>query len=219
MLVRVLLLLTVMCQLLSAVVVDRVAIIVGRRVVKTSDIERDLRVTQFVNRQPLNLSAEAKRGVADRMITQELIRQELMNGGYTEPGQDDVTAYLQQLRNDRFKGSEEQLHLELSRYGLSEPQLRQYLLWQLTVLRFIDQRFRPGVLVTDEDVRDYYDEHHAEMVKANPAKNSLQELDPKIRETISGERVNKSFEEWLQQTKERTRVEYREAAFEGTLPK
>ena len=50
----------------------------------------------------------------------------------------------------------------------TEDQLRRYLQWQLTVLRFIDQRFRPGVLVTEEEVRAYYDEHRAELQKANP---------------------------------------------------
>ena len=47
----------------------------------------------------------------------------------------------------------------MKRYGLTEPKLREQLLWQLTVLQFIDERFRGGVVVTDDDVRDYYDEH------------------------------------------------------------
>jgi hypothetical protein len=51
----------------GAVVVDRVAIIVGKRVVKTSDLERDLRVSQFLNREPLDLSPATRRKVADRL--------------------------------------------------------------------------------------------------------------------------------------------------------
>ncbi|HYI93856.1 MAG TPA: hypothetical protein VEX68_09955 [Bryobacteraceae bacterium] len=196
--------------LLSAtVVLDRVAIIVGRRVVKTSDIERDLRASQFVNGEPVNVSMEAKRKVADRLIVQELVRQETMNGGYSQPNERDVDALLQPQHRDAAA---------LTRYSLTAEQLRRYLLWQLTVLRFIDERFRPGVLVTDEDVRDYYEKHRRELEKAYPKSNSLEALTPKIREIISGELVNQRFEEWIEETKRRTRIEYRDAAFGGTAP-
>lgn len=200
-----LLLLSIAAGMTGAVVLDRVAVIVGKRAVKTSDLERDLRATQFLNRQPLDLSTAAKRKAADRLVEQEMIRQEIQSGGYSQPTEQDATAFLAQLRRDRFNGSDPQMRAALSRYGLSEDQLREYLLWQLTVLRFIDQRFRPGVLVTDEDVHAYAQEHN--IANSGPAQ------DAKIRETITGERVNQSFEEWLDQTKRRTRVVYRDAAF------
>jgi hypothetical protein len=197
----------------GAVVIDRVAVIVGKRVIKTSDIDLNVRVSQFMNVEPLNLSEAEKRKVADRLVVQELIWQEMMSGGYSQPTDQDVNAYLQQLVRDRFKGSEAQLRSALAKYGLTEDQLRKYLLWQLTVLRFIDQRFRPGVLVTDEDVRAYYEQHREELQKAYPQDNSIEALDAKIREIIVGERVNQAFEEWLQQTRARTRIEFRDAAF------
>ena len=36
---------------------------------------------------------------------------------------------------------------DLNQYGVTEDELHDALLWQLTVLRFIDERFRPGVMV------------------------------------------------------------------------
>jgi hypothetical protein len=201
----------------GAVVVDRVAIIVGKRVVKTSDLERDLRVSQFLNRQPLDLSPANRRKVADRLITQELIHQEVMNGGYSRPTEKDVDAFVQKLKRDRFSNSDAQLRSALARYELTEDELRQYLLWQLTVLRFIDERFRPGVLVTDEDVRAYYEANLAELQKANPKNSSREALEPTIRETLIGERVNQNFEEWLTNTRQRLRIEYRDPILrEGT---
>lgn len=199
----------------EAVVIDRVSIIVGRHVVKASDIERDLRASQFLNGTPLDVSAAAKQKVADRLITQELIRQEIMNGGYRRPSDQDVTAFLQKLRRERFRNSDAQFRAALSKYELTEDQLRRYLLWQLTVLRFIDERFRPGVLITDEDVRIYYEANLAELQKANPRNSSLEALEPTIRETLSGERVNRNFEEWLEQTRRRARIAYRDPALAG----
>ncbi len=203
------LLLSLASVLSGAVVVDRIAVIVGRRAVKQSDVERDLRVSQFLNNQSLDLSPEAKRKAADRLIDQELIRQEIVNGSSGTVPEEEAGAYLQRLIHDRFNGSETQSRAALRRYGLSEEQLRKHLQWQLTVLRFIDERFRPGVLVTDEDVTAYYQQHRADF----PANSTRDALEPKIREVVTGERVNQLFEEWLSQTRKNIRTEYREAAF------
>jgi hypothetical protein len=206
-------LLVVGSLLSGAVVVDRIAVIVGRRIVKTSDIERDLRVSSFLNHQPLDQSPEARRKAAERLIDQELVRQELLAGQYAAPTGQDVTGFVDQLKRDRFGGSDARFRTELARYHLNEDQLKRQLLWQLTVLRFIDQRFRPGVLVTDEDVAAYYRDHRAELQKAYPQNNSLEALTPKIRETLTGEHINQAFEEWLAETRRAARIEYREQAF------
>jgi hypothetical protein len=199
------------------VVIDRIAVVVGNRVVKTSDIERDLRASQFLNRQKPDLSDAARKKVAERLIEQELIRQEIRNGGYRQPSAADVDGFIARIRRDRFADSETQFRSALAPWGLTPEQFRAYVAWQLTVLQFIDQRFRPGVLVTDEDVKHYYDQHRAELARANPNNSTFEKLEPEIRELIVGQRVNEAFEEWLNQTRRRTRVQYHPAAF-GEAP-
>ena len=200
----------------NAGVVDRMAVIVGTHVVKTSDIERELRVSSFLNRQALDESGPAMHGAAERLIDQELVREDLLRGQYTQPTETDAAAFLQQLKRDRFGGSEARFRAELAQHRLTEDQLRRQLLWQLTVLRFIDQRFRPGVLVTDEEAAAHYREHRAELLRANPRNNSLEDLTPQIRESLMGERINQAFEEWLKETRRNTRIEYRPQAFNGS---
>jgi parvulin-like peptidyl-prolyl isomerase len=198
----------------SAVVVDRMAVIVDKQVVKTSDIDRDLRVTAFLNKEPLVLNAEARKTAAERLIDQAIIRQDIATGGYKRPTDDDTLALLKQIRQSRFGGIDTRLRAALAEYGLTEDQLREQLQWQLTVLRFIDQRFRPGVLVGDEEVRVYYDQHLAELRKEYPQNSAFETLSPKIRSMLEGERVNKDFEDWIGQARKRSRIEYREAAFQ-----
>jgi hypothetical protein len=198
-----------------AAIVDRIAVVVGMRVVKTSDIDRELRVASFLNRQALDESSAAMHRAAERLIDQELVRQDLLNGQYSQPTDKDAAEFLEQLKRDRFRGSDSQFQAELTRHHLTEDQLRRQLLWQLTVLRFIDQRFRPGILVTDEDVDAYYQQHRAELQKANPRESSLEALAPQIRETITGDRINQAFEEWLAETRRGVRIEYRPQAFIG----
>jgi hypothetical protein len=198
----------------GAVIVDRIAVIVGNQVIKTSDIDRDIRLTAFLNREKPNFSSDAKRKSAERLIDQAIIRQQIATGGYRRPSDSEADGLLKQLRQDRFGGSEQQLRAALNAYGITEDQLRAHLLWQLTVIRFIDQRFRPGVLVSDEEVRAYYDQHLAELKRQYPRNNSFEELAPKIRASLEGERINQTFAEWLDQARKRTRIEYREVAFQ-----
>ena len=122
-----------------------------------------------------------------------------------------------ELRRDRFDGSEQRLREALQRYGLTEPELREQLLWQITVLQFINQRFRGGVVVTDDDVRGYYDQHVAELRREYPKDNSFEALEPKIRTTLEGERINQSFNEWLDQARKSERVEFKQGALRGRI--
>lgn len=200
--------------LTGAVVIDRVAVIVAKHVIKTSDIQRDLRLTQFLNREPLDLSAEAMRQSAERLIDQTIIRDEIARGGYRRPSESDADNLVTQFRRDRFGGGAGPLREELSRYGLKEGQLREQLLWQITVLRFIDQRFRPGVLVTDEEVRAYFDQHPADLKGEYAQSKDREVLEAKIRASLEGERINKAFVDWLEETRKRNRIDYRKGAFQ-----
>ena len=198
----------------AVVVLDRMAVIVGKHVIKTSDIDWDLRVTEFLNRQPLNFSAAAKRQSAERLIDQEIIRQEVVTGNYKRPPDGDAAALEAQLRRDRFGGSDAAMRETLQRYGVTEDQLRAQLLWQLTVLRFIDQRFRPAVNVTDEEVKAYYNQHVADLRRQYPASSGFEEMEPRIRTVLEGQRINESFENWLAEARKRIRVEYRQEALQ-----
>jgi hypothetical protein len=198
----------------AVVVLDRMAVIVGKHVVKTSDIDWDLRVTAFLNREPLEFSSQTKRKSAERLIDQEMIRQEIVTGNYRRPPDSDASALEAQLNRDRFGGSDQRMRAELQRYGITGEQLRAQLLWQLTVLRFIDERFRPAMIVTDDEVRAYYDQHLAELRRQYPQNNSFETVAPKIRSLLEGQRINEAFNQWLEQARKRTRIEYRQEAFE-----
>ena len=198
----------------GAVVLDRIAVVVGKSVIKLSDIDRDLRLTEFLNRQPLNLTAEARKKAAERLIDQQLIRTEIATGSYSRASDGDAEAMVTRLQRDRFGSVAARMSAELERYGLTRAQLRQEFLWQLTVLRFIQQRFQPGVVIADEDIHTYYNAHLAELQRENPKNSSFTALEPKIRDLLTGEDVNKEFETWLTRARQRTTIDYHQEAFQ-----
>lgn len=197
----------------AAEIIDRIAVTVGKHAIKLSGIDRDLRITEFLNREPLSLSSNARRAAAERLIDQILLRDEIEQGGYARPADSDVEALLNRIRQERFGGSDARLQEALAADGLTEDQLRQQLLWQLEVLRFIDQRFRSGVLVTDDDVRSYYEQHRADLTRQNPQNAGLEALEPKIRQSLEGERINQNFAQWLEEARRRNRIQYHQEAF------
>jgi hypothetical protein len=196
----------------GTVVLDRTAVVVGKRVIKSSDIDRDLRLTAFLNHAPLVVNAATKKEAADRLIDQQVIRQEIATGEYPRATDSEATALLNQIRTDRFGSSDVRMRTELNRYGLTEAQLQSQLLWQLTVLQFINERFLPGVLVSDDDVRKYYDQHMAELKRQYPGDSTFATLEPKIRESLEGEQTNKQFTAWLEEARSRVWIEFHEEA-------
>ena len=143
----------------GAVVLDRIAVIVDQHAIKSSDINRDVCLTAFLNNEPVAETTADQKKAADRLIDQQVIRNEIAKGSYSRPPAQDADALLSQIRRVRFGGSEARLSQALAQYGLTEEQVRDHLLWQLTVLRFINERFRAAVLVADEEIRNYYDQH------------------------------------------------------------
>jgi hypothetical protein len=204
------LLIFALCLSLQATIIDRIAIIVNNQIIKDSDIERDLRVVDFLNREKLVLDPTARKSAANRLIDQVLIRREIQVGEYPTPSQSDADKLFQQIVKDRF-ANHAALIKALASYGLTEDQLKQYLLWQLTVLRFIDQRFRPAVLVTDQDIEQYYNEHRSQFRKTGTAQpKSLDEARSEIQQAIAGERMNKLFYAWLAARRKSANIQYKE---------
>ncbi len=139
-------------------VLDRIAVIVGKQVIKTSDIQRAIRLTEFLNREPLNFSEKHKREAAERLIDQQIIRSEIASQGYSRATDSEAGQMLGQIRQSRFGNSSSRLNAALAQYGLTTEELREQLLWQLTVLRFIQQRFQPDSSVSGEAANKALDE-------------------------------------------------------------
>lgn len=204
-------LLIALCVSLQATIIDRIAIVVNNQVIKDSDIGRDLRVVDFLNQEKLVVDPATRRTAANRLIDQVVIRREIQVGEYQTPSQSEADKLFAQIDKDRF-ANQAALLKALGQYGLTEDQLKQYLLWQLTVLRFIDQRFRPAVLVTDQEVEQYYNEHQSQFHQAGSAQpKSLDEARGEIQQSIAGERMNKLFYAWLEARRKSANIQYMEA--------
>jgi len=196
-----------------AEIVDRIAVSVGNRVITAADLDREIRITALLNGEKPDFGPANKRQTAERMVDQRLVRSELEASRYMLPSAAEGDAALKELKS-RYP-DEAAYRRGLAEYGLDEDDLKTRLLWQLTLMRFLDIRFRPGIQVGDEEIRSYFNEHlRPGLQQANPGKSfSLDDYRDTVEQTLIGQAVNQQVEQWLVTARKRTRIEYHEEVF------
>jgi hypothetical protein len=196
----------------SAAVIDRVAVSVGTEAITESEIEREIRITALLNTETPDLSPASKHKAAERLVEQALIRREIELSRYPTPEMSDIEKTLDQIKSIRF-GGEKGFQQALGGLGLTEDDVKRQLLWQTTLLRFVEMRFRPGVHVTEEDIREYFDKE-IRPITANGSGVSLEDYRDRIEQAISGQRADKELDAWMKEARSRTRIVYHPEAFE-----
>lgn len=196
----------------QAEIIDRIAVTIDNQVITESAIILEIRLAAFLNGSPLDFSPAAKRKAADRLIEQKLVRREMQLGRYTQPAPEQAGPMLEQVKAQRFH-SDSEYRQALAKYGISENELKAQLLWQVSLLRFIDIRFRPGVLVTDEQIREYFNTHLPELAKKAGGNSTFDDARDQIRQILTEEGVDKQLDDWLKEARKRARIEYHQEAF------
>lgn len=201
---------------LSAVIIDRVAVSVGNSVITESQIELAIRVTAFINGEQPDFRVETKRQTADRLVDQLLIRNELQLARFPATAEAAVERLLARVKQSRFAGKDSDYRHALAQAGLAEAELKTQLAWQLTFLRFVDARFRPGVQITDQEIQNYFE---TTIVPANrqaqPGQTTtLEDYRDRIERVLTQQRVDQQLNAWLKETRARASVSFREEAFQ-----
>lgn len=202
------------CVLARGEIIDRIAITVGNEVITESQIVEELRVTAFLNHAKLDLSPEARRQAAARLIEQALVRREMDLSRYPAPSASDAETSLKSLR--AMYPSEQQYQKELQDYGISEDALKRHLLWQLTLLRFVDFRFRSGILISDADVQAYYQEQRTEWQKKGVQPiPSLDEARAQIEEILTQKGIDQALDRWMMDVQTQVAIRYLDQSLRG----
>ena len=188
-------------------IIDRIAITVGNQIITYGQIDDDVRLTAFLNRDPLELNAEQRKKAADRLIEQTLVRRDMELSRYPEPTLDEATAALKDIQA-RFP-SPAQYQQALEQYGITEEALKRRLWWQMTLMRFIDYRFRPAIQIPDADIQAYYRQQLEKWQKqGNKSIPSLDESRESIEQILTEQRIDEALDKWLAETRTQLTIHY-----------
>jgi parvulin-like peptidyl-prolyl isomerase len=188
-------------------IVDRIAASVGNRVITASDLDRQLRVAAFQDGVKPDFSPARKRAALEAMIEQKLIRTELANSRYPLPDATELAPLIEQFKKEHFK-DDSQYRIALAEYGISEEDFKELLLWQRTLLLFIQVRFETGVQLGPQDVEEYFNKTVKPAAEAaHPGQPvSLEDYRDQIQRTLTGQRADKDMDIWLREVRRRTNV-------------
>ncbi len=199
----------------SAEIIDRIAVSVGNSVITTSDVDREIRVTAFQSGAQPDLSPANRRSTAQRMVEQKLIRREMEQSHYPLPASTEADFLIEQLRMSRYS-TDAEYQQALAKYSITEQDVRDELLWQLTLLRFIEVRFRPGVRVSDQEIQDYFDKQVKPAAEAAHPNQpvSLDDYRNQIENRLAEQQTDKEVDTWLQDARKRTEIVFHDEAFQ-----
>jgi hypothetical protein len=200
---------------LQAVIIDRVAASVGNRVITASGVDRQIRVAAFQDGVKPDFAPAARRAAAERMVEQKLIERELSNSRYPLPDPAELLPALDQFRKDHFKDDRD-YQRALAENGITEQDFKDLLLWQRTLLLFIEVRFDTGAQITDQEIQDYFEKTVKPAAQlAHPGEPvDLDDYRDQIEQTLAGHRADQQLDTWLKEARKRVEIVYHDEVFQ-----
>jgi len=194
-------------------IIDKIVITVANQVITQSQIDDEIRVTAFLNREKVDLSADARKQAAGRLVEQALIKREMDISHYPLPELSDAGESLEALKAMYPSETDFQNALQASR--ITADELTRRLWWQLTLLRFIDYRFRPGIQIPTADVQAYYRRQVSEWEqKGTKPIPTLDESRDQIEEILTQQRIDQALDQWMKDTRKQVTINYLDPGLE-----
>ena len=188
-------------------IIDRIAISVGTRVVTQSDLDRAIRVAAFQDGVKVDFSPARKKAVAQALTEQKLVQIELESSRYPLPDPAEITPAIEQFKKEHFK-DDAAYRAALAEYGINEQDFRDMLLWQRTLLLFVQVRFETGAPITEPEIQEYFEKNvKLKAEAAHPGQPVLlEDFRGQIEQAISGQRADQQVDAWLKEVRKRTHI-------------
>jgi hypothetical protein len=209
---RIFILMTIAATAWAGEILDRIAVTIGKQVITESDVLRDLRVSAFIDRKPVDLSGAEKRKAADRLVDQILILEEARFSRIPLPAAEDAARMLAAVKQEY--GSDAEYQAALKRYGVADADVASSLLAGFRALRFTDLRFRPEVEITDADLQDSYNTLVEKWRAAGETKiPTFDQSRDDVEKLLTSQRTAQALDRWLGAQRTETQILYREQVF------
>lgn len=203
-----LLLLAVAASARATEVIDRVVATVNGHVILQSDWDDVVRFEAFVEGRPLDQITDQDRSRAlDRLIDQELLREQAQGADAAAPRTEEVQQRIQDIQQQHAATEPSAWQSELHRYALNQPELEAYIAHDLAVLHQVEARLRPAVQINPQNIESYYrDTFLPQLRKKGAQEVPLAQVSNQIREILTEQKVNELFSSWLQSLRAESKI-------------
>src|SRR5262249_20287917 len=156
---------------IDAQVIDRMVAVVNKHVITLSDVNRERAIREALG----DKSPKDDKAIVNDLIDAQIIQDEIAQLATIEVSEDDVDREINRVSD---------------RHGIPLAALRDAVRRRLSAEQFFDIRFREPIRVTDDEIRQYYENvfvPEAQKAGANPIP-PLEQVSDKIQKNIIEEK-------------------------------
>jgi len=185
----------------AALLIDGVAARIEEDVILESEL-RELAAFQILSDGQAKPRNELIRELADQWI----VRGEANTAKFAFPSAEEIENAYQQFVK-QFPSPEE-FQKRLAAANLTEAAVKRIVAQQLYLAHFLDYRFRAAAQVEDKEVEKYYNEEFAPQLKVRGEPvPPLEDVEDTIREVLIQRAINDRAEKWLDDTRQRLKID------------
>ncbi|HEX3353403.1 MAG TPA: SurA N-terminal domain-containing protein [Terriglobales bacterium] len=184
----------------SAEVIDRIVATVNGHIILQSDWDDAQRYEAFSSGRPLeSLSAEDRKAALDRLIDQELLREQLRSPESAHATGEEVGKRVAEIRKQYpSAASDSGWQAVLQSYRLTEEELKQRVALELDLMNLVDSRLRPSVSIDSKSIESYYQVELLPRLRQSGGQNvPLAEVSGKIKELLIQKKITQLLTAWL----------------------
>ena len=190
-------------------VIDGIVATVNGHIILQSDWDEVLAYQALAeNHRPRQFTLEQKKAALDRLIDQELIREQVRAADFRPATDADIDARIAQIRKQYPQAADgEGWNALLQQYGLTLRELRNRVKLEFDEMRAVDARLSPSVQIDSHSVEVYYREKLLPgLQNAGVQPVPLPDVAPRIREILAQQKINDLLVTWLQSLRSESNI-------------
>ena len=211
-------------QTAALTVLDRVVAVVNNQAILESDLENEMRLSVMEPRARVR-GPETLQGALQRLISRTLIQQQIRQEDTQAiaPDPTEIATRLDEIRRNLPACVHANCVTDtgwqtfLSSRGLTEASVNAYLQRRTEVLRFIERRFRQGILIDPSEVQAYYHDTLLPQYASGETPPPLDQVSQRIEEILLQQKVNALFGDWLENLRKQGEIEVLDPALEPAV--
>jgi hypothetical protein len=186
-------------------VVDQILALVNEDVVTRTDLLWSIALDPKAPSPAGPVSSDLLKQKLEVMMDLRLVAQEATRVPSAELTQEEVDEKRTELIRT-FK-SEAEFRQRVESVGLTPDRIDELVRERISIDRFVDFRFRSFVLVTEPEIKKYYEETLAPKVRAaGQVPPPLDKVSEEIRTLLKEEKINTEIDRWLNTVRQRADV-------------
>jgi peptidyl-prolyl cis-trans isomerase SurA len=211
-------------QTAAPAVLDRVVAVVNNQAILESDLENEMRLSVLEPRTRAR-GQETPQSALQRLISRTLIQQQIRqeDAQAITPDPNEIATRLGEMRRSLPACVHANCVTDagwkefLASRGLTEAEVNAYLERRIEILRFIERRFRQGILIDPSEVAAYYHDTLLPQYAIGETPPPLEQVSPRIEEVLLQQKVNALFSDWLENLRKQGEIEVLDPALEQTM--